>query len=167
MHWVSWDRTDRDNPKLLAEAGPEVLAEFGPDSALVDGVRWDLAATPVSGAVARVDGKELVKSGPWKGEREVPLMVDGRQYVLVNEDSADWIIDNAAGEKVAQFSGRNHGVRVANLEFEGETDLPLVDIVALAWVSRLALENKTMGSSKTLIATLVLLTIVAVLVFIF
>ena len=23
MHYVSWDRTDRDAPKLLAEAGPE------------------------------------------------------------------------------------------------------------------------------------------------
>ena len=25
MHYVSWDRTDRDAPKLLAEDGPEVL----------------------------------------------------------------------------------------------------------------------------------------------
>lgn len=165
MHWVSWDRTDRDNPKLLAEAGPEVLAEFSPDSALVDGVRWDTAATPVSGAVARVDGREIVRSGAWKGSREVPVVVDGREYVMVNEDSSDWIIDNAAGNKVAQFSGKDHGVRKANLEFEGETDLPLTDIVALAWVSRMALEHKTMGMSKALIATLVLLSVVVVLVF--
>ncbi|SES29569.1 hypothetical protein [Corynebacterium cystitidis] len=165
MHWVSWDRTDRDNPRLLAEAGPEVLAEFSSDSARVDGVRWDLAATPVSGAVARVDGVELMRSGAWKRNKEVPVVVDGRDYLMINEDGSDWIIDDARGEKVAQFSGKNHGVRMANLEFEGETDLPLTDVVALAWVSRLALENKTMGTSKALIATLVLLSIVAVLVF--
>ncbi|WP_018296042.1 hypothetical protein [Corynebacterium lubricantis] len=164
MHWVSWDRKDRDKPKLMVEDGPETLAIFDERSALVDGERWDLAYTEVSGAVATVDGKEIVRSGPTKREKHIPVTVEGRGYQLINEESSDWIIDDERGQKVAQFSGKSQGVRQANLEFEGETDLPLTDIVALAWVSRLVLEKKTMGTSNALIATLVLLSIVAVIV---
>lgn len=164
MHWVSWDRTDRDKPKLQVEAGPEVLAIFDEQSALVDGQRWELAYTEVSGAVAWIDGREIVRTGPTKREKQIPVVVEGREYLVVNEDSNDWIIDDAAGQKVAQFSGKRQGVRKANLEFEGETDLPLTDIVALAWISRLSLEKKTMGSNNALIATLVLLSLVVILV---
>ncbi|MHA2789483.1 hypothetical protein ACXZ66_10105 [Corynebacterium sp. S7] len=164
MHWVSWDRTDRDKPRLLVEDGPETLAIFDDRSALVNGERWDLAYTEVSGAVATVDGKEIVRSGPTKREKNIPVNVEGRNYMLVNEESTDWIIDDERGEKVAQFSGKKQGVRKANLEFEGETELPLNDIVALAWVSRLALERKTMGTNNALIATLVLLSLVVIIV---
>ncbi|WIM67074.1 hypothetical protein QP027_08040 [Corynebacterium breve] len=167
MHWVSWDRTDRNNLKLLAEEGPEVVAEFGDRSALVGGQRWDLAVAVENAAVATVAGAEVVRTGPLKRSKEIPVTIEGRQYLMVNEDSSDWIIDDATGAKVAQFSGRDHGVRNANLEFEGETTLPTTDIVGLAWASRLALESKTMGSSVALIATLLLLTAVGLLVFIF
>ena len=46
MHYVSWDRTDRDNLKLLAEAGPEVLGVFTHERANVGGEQWDLVASP-------------------------------------------------------------------------------------------------------------------------
>ena len=76
-----------------------------------------------------------------------------------------WIVDDAAGNKVAQFTQDHNGVRRAILEFEGETQLPATDIAALAWVSREVLETKKMINSTVLIAFLVFLSIFVVVVF--
>ena len=40
MHYVSWDRSNRDAPKLLAEDGPDVLGVFEHDRAIVCGQSW-------------------------------------------------------------------------------------------------------------------------------
>ena len=55
-------------------------------------------------------------------------------------------------------------MRRAILEFEGETDLADIDIVALAWVSRLVLEARKMINSTALIAFMVLLSVFIVAV---
>ena len=57
-------------------------------------------------------------------------------------------------------------MRKAILEFEGETELSLLDVAALAWVSREILEARKIVSSNVLIATLLLFSLVAVLVFV-
>lgn len=166
MHYVSWDRTERDAPKLLAEAGPEVLGVFQADRASVGGEIWDLTVAPESGAVAKSGGREIVRAlDPLRRGGEVRVDVEGRGYTLVKESTNNWIIDDAAGDKVAQFSRANSGVRKAILEFEGETTLPLTDVAALAWISRAVLESRQMASANALIAMLVLFSAVAVLVF--
>lgn len=166
MHYVSWDRSDRDNLKLLAEGGPEVLGVFQHDRASVNGEIWDLTASPESGAVASSLGAEIVRAHDSlrRGDR-VRVDIQGRPYVMVGETSKNWIIDDAHGNKVAQFTRENSGVRRAILEFEGETDLPATDIAGLAWVSRLILESRQVAASTPIIATLTLMSLVAVLVF--
>ena len=68
---------------------------------------------------------------------------------------------------MAQFSGRNNGVRKVNLEFmhEDKVELSPEEIVALSWFARLVLENRLKKSSIAMIATLVLASAVAVVAF--
>lgn len=159
MHYVSWDRADREAPVLVVEDGPNALAKFTHERAeLTSGEVWQLITTPEGGAVATNDGHEIVRAaGSLRRDKQIPVTVDDRRYVLVAETSKNWIIDDEQGQKVAQFSSDHNGVRRAILEFEGETDLAGVDIVALAWVSRLVLEARKMINSTALIAFLVLL----------
>lgn len=159
MHYVSWDRADREAPVLVVEDGPNALAKFTQERAeLTSGEVWELITTPEGGAVARHDGREVVRAdGSLRRDKQIPVTVDERRYVLVAETSKNWIIDDAQGQKVAQFTADHNGVRRSILEFEGETDLAVVDIVALAWVSRLVLEARKMINSTALIAFLVLL----------
>lgn len=171
MHYVSWDRTDRDAPKLLAEQGPQVLADFtheramlhGPDS--TDERVWDLVVTDVAGAVATENGREIVRAnGSLKRAKNLTVAVAGRPYHLIAETSKNWIIDDAAGNKVGQFTSDHSGVRRAILEFEGETHLPYDDIVGLAWVSRLILESRKALNATALIGLMVFLSIFIVIV---
>lgn len=166
MHYVSWDRADREAPVLLAEGGPDALAKFTHERAeLTSGEVWDLVTTPEGGAVAMQDGREVVRvNGSLRRDKQIPVTVDARQYVMVAETSKNWIIDDAAGQKVGQFTSDHNGVRRAILEFEGETALAPVDIVALAWASRLVLEARKMTNSTALIAFLVLLSVFIVVV---
>lgn len=166
MHYVSWDRADREAPVLLVEDGPNALAKFTHERAeLTSGEVWELITTPEGGAVARIDDRDVVRAdGSLRRDKQIPVTVDDRRYVLVAETSKNWIIDDAHGQKVAQFTSDHNGVRRSILEFEGETDLDRVDIVALAWVSRLVLEARKMINSTALIAFLVLLSVFIVAV---
>lgn len=166
MHYVSWDRSDKDALKLVAEGGPEVLGVFTQDHARVGDERWEIVASPESGAVATRAGEEIVRAaGSLKRDKAIPVDVEGRRYELVNEGSKNWIVDDSEGVKVAQFTQDHNGVRRAILEFEGETHLPATDVAALAWVSREVLETKKMVNSNALIAFLVFLSIFVVVVF--
>ncbi|MCP1386834.1 hypothetical protein M5J20_01290 [Corynebacterium sp. TA-R-1] len=166
MHYVSWDRSDKQNLKLLAEAGPEVLGVFQHDRASVNGEIWDLTTSPESGAVASRGGEEIVRAhDPLRRGDQVRVDIEGRQYIMVGETSKNWIIDDAYGNKVGQFTRENSGVRKAILEFEGETDLPPTDVAGLAWISREILEARQVASATPLIALLVLSSIVVVAVY--
>ncbi|WP_296143922.1 hypothetical protein [uncultured Corynebacterium sp.] len=166
MHYISWDRADRDAPVLLAEEGPNAFAKFTHDRAeLTSGEVWELITTPEGGAIARRDGRDIVRAdGSLRRDKQIPVIIENRRYVMVAETSKNWIIDNADGQKVAQFTSDHNGVRRAILEFEGETSLNDIDIVALAWVSRLVLEARKMINSTALIAFMVLLSVFIVAV---
>lgn len=166
MHYVSWDRADREAPVLLVEEGSNALAKFTHERAeLTSGEVWDLVTTPEGGAVATEGGREVVRAdGSLRRDKQIPVIVEGRRYVLVGETSKNWIIDDAQGEKVGQFTSDHSGVRRAILEFEGETTLAPVDVIALAWVSRLVLEARKTINSTALIGFLVLLSVFIVLV---
>ncbi|MEX3504891.1 hypothetical protein [Corynebacterium sp. LK2510] len=166
MKYVSWDRSDKNNLALLAEAGPEIIGTFTHERARVGDEVWELVTSPESGAVATRDGVEIVRTqDSLKRAKTLNVNVEGRGYQLVNEGAKNWIIDDAAGEKVAQFTQDHNGVRRAILEFEGETSLPVTDIAALAWISREVLEAKKMLNSNALIAFLVFLSVFVVVVF--
>lgn len=172
MHYTTWDRSDRENPVLLAEEGPERLAVFhtATGTAEVGQSVWSLTVDATSATAALGDiSAEL--SGRRSRDKRLVARVAQREYAFINEASSDWVIvaANQAGEggemKVAQFSGKNSGVRKAIVEFEGEATVAREDIVALSWFARLILEDKMSSSSVVIIATLVLASIVAVSAF--
>lgn len=165
MHYVSWDRTNRDAPKLLAEDGPDVLGVFEHDRAIVCGEHWELTSHPESGAVATCGGREVVRTGDsLKRSKRIDAVVEDTPYALIPETSKNWVVEGPDGEKVAQFTQDHNGVRRAILEFEGETDLPPAQVAGLAWLSRCVLEARKMAMSTVLIATLVFLSLFSVLV---
>ena len=165
MHYVSWDRSNRDAPKLLAEDGPDVLGVFEHDRAIVCGQSWDLTAHAESGALATCGGEEIVRtSDSLKRAKRIDAVVDGTPYALIPETSKNWVVEDASGEKVAQFTQDHNGVRKAILEFEGETDLPPTQVAGLAWLTREVLEARKMVNSTALISTLVFLSLFIVVV---
>ena len=168
MEYTSWDRSDRDNPKLLVEEGPEALGTFSSGSADIDGDFWRLSVDKKLGASATTSDDRVFRiSGDLGKDKKLDVSLDGRTFTIVNENSNDWIIDDVNENFVAQFSGRNNGVRKVNLEFmhEGKIELSTEEIAALSWFARLILENRLQKSSVAMIATLVLASAVAVVAF--
>ena len=168
MKYTSWDRSDRDNPKLLVEEGPEALGTFSSGSADIDGDFWRLSVDKKLGASATTSDDRVFRiSGDLSKDKKLDVSLDGRTFTIVNENSNDWIIDDVNENFVAQFSGRNNGVRKVNLEFmhEGKIELSMEEIAALSWFARLILENRLQKSSVAMIATLVLASAVAVVAF--
>lgn len=165
MHYVSWDRTNRDALKLLAEDGPDILGVFEHDRAIVCGQHWELASHPETGAVATSGGREIVRtSDSLKRAKRLDVLVEDTPYAFIPETSKNWVVEGPDGAKVAQFTQDHNGVRKAILEFEGETALPPTHVAGLAWVSRSVLEARKMVTSTALIATLVFLSLFTVVV---
>ena len=160
MHYVSWDRTNRDALKLLAEDGPDILGVFEHDRAIVCGQHWELTSHPETGAVATSGGREIVRtSDSLKRAKRIDVLVEDTPYAFIPETSKNWVVEGPDGEKVAQFTQDHNGVRKAILEFEGETALPPTHVAGLAWLSRSVLEARKMVTSTALIATLVFLSL--------
>lgn len=168
MHYTSWDRTDKDAPALLAEAGPTVIGRFSAEDASVDGKVWGLSFDKGTGAKATLpDGRVLNAPGNFARDKNISATLGEQSFHLVNEAATNWIIEDSNGEKVAQFSGASNGVRKAILEFEDETDLSVETIAGLSWLTRLVLESRLGRSSLVLIGTLAAMSVVAILAFIF
>lgn len=165
MHYVSWDRTNRDALKLLAEDGPDILGVFEHDRAIVCGQHWELTSHPETGAVATSGGREIVRtSDSLKRAKRLDVLVEDTPYAFIPETSKNWVVEGPDGAKVAQFTQDHNGVRKAILEFEGETALPPTHVAGLAWLSRSVLEARKMVTSTALIATLVFLSLFTVVV---
>ncbi|MDN8626549.1 hypothetical protein [Corynebacterium ureicelerivorans] len=160
MHYVSWDRTNRDALKLLAEDGPDILGVFEHDRAIVCGQHWELTSHPETGAVATSGGREIVRtSDSLKRAKRIDVLVEDTPYAFIPETSKNWVVEGPDGDKVAQFTQDHNGVRKAILEFEGDTALPPTHVAGLAWLSRSVLEARKMVTSTALIATLVFLSL--------
>ena len=165
MHYVSWDRTNRDALKLLAEDGPDILGVFEHDRAIVCGQHWELTSHPETGAVATSGGREIVRtSDSLKRAKRLDVLVEDTPYAFIPETSKNWVVEGPDGAKVAQFTQDHNGVRKAILGFEGETALPPTHVAGLAWLSRSVLEARKMVTSTALIATLVFLSLFTVVV---
>lgn len=168
MHFTSWDRSDKDAPVLLIEDGPESLGRFSADTATVDGQTWALNFDKETGAQATLEGVEVVHAeGNFRTAKAITATVGEQAFTFVAESAHNWIIDDAEGNKVGQFSSGGNGVRQAVLEFEGEAALPTAQVVGLSWIARLILESRLNRSSTSLIGTLVVMSLVAVLAWIF
>ena len=168
MHYTSWDRSDRQNPVLLVEEGPASLGVFQERSADVDGDHWRLALDDLGASITLEDDRVYRLAGNVKRDKRLEASLDGRTFAFINEAGGDWIVEDSSGVKVAQFSSKNSGVRKAILEFEGENssdsgDLDDGEVAGLSWFTRVILEARTQRTAIPIIATLVLLSIVAII----
>lgn len=174
MRYTSWDRNDRNAPVLLEEDGPNRLGAFSDELAQLDGANdganWQLQVEQSRGIEA-VDAEssqlKLSVEGNLARASRLLAHVGEREFTLINESGKNWIIDDENGNKVAQFSGANRGVRRAILEFDGEQSLSRDEIIALSFSARMILESRLSSSAVGIIATLLLCTIVAILAFLF
>lgn len=195
MRYTSWDRNDRNTPVLLEEDGPNRLGVFRDELAQLDGANWQLQVEQSRGIEA-VDAEssqlKLSVEGNLARASRLLARVGEREFTLINESGKNWIIDDENGNKVAQFSGANRGVRRAILEFDGPTAagaaasgpagagvgasgeetrgaeaLSRDEIIALSFSARMILESRLSSSAVGIIATLLLCTIVAILAFLF
>lgn len=174
MRYTSWDRNDRNAPVLLEEDGPNRLGVFSDELAQLDGANdganWQLQVEQSRGIEA-VDAEssqlKLSVEGNLARASRLLAHVGEREFTLINESGKNWIIDDENGNKVAQFSGANRGVRRAILEFDGEQSLSRDEIIALSFSARMILESRLSSSAVGIIATLLLCTIVAILAFLF
>ena len=193
MRYTSWDRNDRNTPVLLEEDGPNRLGVFSDELAQLDGANWQLQVEQSRGIEA-VDAEssqlKLSVEGNLARASRLLARVGEREFTLINESGKNWIIDDENGNKVAQFSGANRGVRRAILEFDGPTAagaaasgpagagvgasgaetrgaeaLSRDEIIALSFSARMILESRLSSSAVGIIATLLLCTIVAILAF--
>ncbi|OFR68927.1 hypothetical protein [Corynebacterium sp. HMSC078H07] len=168
MHYTSWDRSDSKNPVLLVEDGPESLGMFQERSAEVEGDHWRLALDDLGASITLEDDRVYRLAGNVKRDKRLEASLDGRTFAFINEAGGDWIVEDSSGTKVAQFSSKNSGVRKAILEFEGENssdsgDLDDWEVAGLSWFTRVILEARTQRTAIPIIATLVLLSIVAII----
>lgn len=170
MRYTSWDRNDRNAPVLLEEDGPNRMGVFSDELAQLDGANWQLQVEQSRGIEA-VDAEssqlKLSVEGNLARASRLLAHVGEREFTLINESGKNWIIDDENGNKVAQFSGANRGVRRAILEFDGEQSLSRDEIIALSFSARMILESRLSSSAVGIIATLLLCTIVAILAFLF
>lgn len=170
MRYTSWDRNDRNAPVLLEEDGPNRLGVFSDELAQLDGANWQLQVEQSRGVEA-VDAEssqlKLSVEGNLARASRLLAHVGEREFTLINESGKNWIIDDENGNKVAQFSGANRGVRRAILEFDGEQSLSRDEVIALSFSARMILESRLSSSAVGIIATLLLCTIVAILAFLF
>ena len=170
MRYTSWDRNDRNAPVLLEEDGPNRLGVFSDELAQLDGANWQLQMEQSRGIEA-VDAEssqlKLSVEGNLARASRLLAHVGERDFTFINESGKNWIIDDENGNKVAQFSGANRGVRRAILEFDGEQSLSRDEIIALSFSARMILESRLSSSAVGIIATLLLCTIVAILAFLF
>ncbi|QPK78604.1 hypothetical protein G7Y31_08585 [Corynebacterium lizhenjunii] len=164
MHYTSWDRSNREEPVLLHEAGPQVLGTFGAAQAVVGEQAWDLEVSAQGAQAQLADSRRFTLTGNPGRSKRLQASLDGRDFAFVLEESGNWIVEDAAGKKVAQFTTKNRGVRQAIVEFEGqatEVGLSVEEAAGLSWFARLIMDGRTRAASSASILTLVLASLVA------
>lgn len=158
----------KDGVISLSEGG-EKIADFqvseGSATALIDGQSWNftLEDTTASATNGEVTWSAEAEKGFKKAKRFVARMGD-RSIDFINEQKSDWIIDEN-DVKLGQFTGANHGVRHVEVDFEPEVALTLTERVFLAWLSRIALEQRLVSTTWGLSLALIITSVFALLVF--
>lgn len=176
--YTSWGRRFKQESglavDLLRGSGEEKIATFGESTAnsfdaaaVVGEQQWDLHFDIKGEASATLpDGRVFRASPGEKGfSRTARIGIDmaGTEMAAIKEDKNNWIIDDAASEKVAQFSGLNNGLRRSILEFEESTEVSREQEIFLSWIARKTLESRMLGSSRGLTLFLVILTPIVIL----
>lgn len=170
-NYTGWGNRNRSakTVDLIAE-GSQPLGTFparleGITQVEVQGEPWKFSQGQKS-LGAEVGERRFNASAPKKlgSAKEIELDLNGRKARAVCEKRSDWVYEDADGAKLGQFSGGNNGVRNSYTEFEaGRTTAE--EQVFLSLLSRTVLESKLGSMSVALIASLVLISLFLVLVF--
>lgn len=165
---MQWGKR-KDGKIALSEAG-QLVTEFVLDgdskaSALIDGHNWDFTLTDTTASATNGEAtwSATTEKGFKKAKRFVATMGD-RNIDFINEQKSDWIIDEN-DVKLGQFTGAGQGVRHVKVDWEPEVQLDLQQRVFLAWLSRIALEQRLVNT--TWILTLILLILSPFILFVF
>lgn len=171
--YTSWGKRTRTEGQistdLLRGEEQERIATFGDSTskaftstATVGDREWQLSFDIDGTASATLpDGRVFTADPGEKGfskAKNILIDMDGTQMEAIHEGKGNWIIDDAASQKVAQFTGVNNGMRRAILEFEEGMQLPVDQEVFLSWTTRKTLESRMLGTSWALTIFLVILT---------
>lgn len=171
--YTSWGKRTRTEGQLstdlLRGEGQEPIATFGDATskaftsiATVGDREWQLSFDIDGTASATLpDGRVFTADPGEKGfskSKNIRIDMDGTHMEAINENKNNWIIDDAASQKVAQFTGVNNGMRRAILEFDKGVHLPVDQEIFLSWITRKTLESRMLGTSWALTLFLVVLT---------
>ncbi|MBN9644244.1 hypothetical protein ACFSSC_02995 [Corynebacterium mendelii] len=167
LRWGKLESTSGGHTQPLVTADGDPVAVY----AVTDGTvsitptgtgPWKITGSPESGLSASLpDGRVFTATGRDKkiGRAErIDANLSGSTFTFVNEVKSDWIIDDAEENKVAQFTGANHGVRHPVVEFEDGVSIGCDEAVFLSWIAREALERKMLSSTAILTICLIVLT---------
>lgn len=171
--YTSWSKRSKREGQLSSDLlrgeGKTPIATFKDSTkkdfsatATIEGQEWAISFSIDGQAQATLpDGRIFTARAEEKGfskSKSIAIDMAGVSMVAINENKNNWIIDDAASEKIAQFSGVNNGVRQSILEFEDDVLLPLEQEVFLSWIARKTLESRLVGSSWGLTLFLIILT---------
>lgn len=171
--YTSWGKRTRNEGQMTTDLlrGEEQkrIATFGEatskaftSTATVGDREWQLSFDMDGTASATLpDGRVFTADPGEKGfskAKNILIDMDGTQMKAIHEGKNNWIIDDAASQKVAQFTGVNNGMRRAILEFDKGVRLPVDQEVFLSWITRKTLESRMLGTSWALTIFLVVLT---------
>ena len=160
MHYVSWDRTNRDALKLLAEDGPDILGVFEHDRAIVCGQHWELTSHPETGAVATSGGREIVRtSDSLKRAKRIDVLVEDTPYAFIPETSKNWVVEGPDATRSPSSPRTTTACARPSSSSRGIPPCRPPTSPGLAWLSRSVLEARKMVTSTALIATLVFLSL--------
>ncbi|MDO4909317.1 MAG: hypothetical protein Q3962_05650 [Corynebacterium sp.] len=170
---VSWAR--RRGDEIALERKGEQVALFVGESEVrfPNGETWSLIRSD-TGLIANLGGGRVWKADPERGRltRSKNIAVTTtdaagaeHHYSFVNESKSNWIVDDEAGQKQAQFTGLNSGVRQPLIELEEGHHLDDEEIIFLSWVARVALESRMLNTSTILIIALFIIAPISILIY--
>ncbi|WP_295626727.1 hypothetical protein [uncultured Corynebacterium sp.] len=180
VRWESWrlgdEVKDGDEVRIPVTAEGAEVAEYvrvGPEEAIATAEgAWDLdvvgdgnlVATLPDGRVFTASGKDRPKLARAKSI-DVDLGAD-RHLAVICEGAQNYVIEDAHGVKLGQFTGANRGVRAAEIQYDTDEGraLPDEEKIFLTWVARRVLEFRMVSS--TWILTICLLLLIAYLVWV-
>lgn len=179
--WQSWSLGDRRGSggravaPILAE--DREVAEYarvgGEESIATAEGAWALQAADGRLDATLPDGRAFVAEAADKPRfsRAKRITVDfgegaGEPLAILCESQQHYVIEDAAGGKLGQFTGASHGVRRAEIQYDTPAGraLPEERKIFLSWVARRVLEARMV--STTWVLTLVLLLLIAYLAYI-
>lgn len=164
---MQWGKR-QDGVISLSEGGEKVADFHVTDTAataLIDGQQWSfsLEESSASATNGEVTWTAEAPESFQKSKRFVATMGE-RSIDFINEQKSDWIIDEN-DVKLGQFTGAANGVRHVAVDFEPDAQLNLQERVFLAWLSRIALEQRLVGSTLWLSIALLITSAFALFVF--